>query len=431
MKYIKNKLSLLLVFLMAFSFNISATVSADDEPFYGNLLSPEVSACESQAAVNAFANDLAQPRQIDTTEFHSGTGSVKVSVSSANVSYAGFTPSAPLVEGALYRFSIWYKDSRETPTGRLQLRARAGMGTYILSNNNDYATSGGNFVNSGYQSIRPGWNKYEVLFYPTNAMLSSDFSYFYLTSDSAETRYMYFDDMVFERVSPYDAMLMSEVSDCESNYATSSVNLLLNDGSGLADPKKVRTVSTEYKHSGDGSIAITSSEDTYLALFSFRQKEEIVAGETYCFSMWYNDPDSAAGSSNFEFVVRSKSNAGQSLITRKLSSGSGWQKYIGYFTVPAAYASSNFDYFYVRASGFKSGTIYFDDIKLRKVDENEFYYGSGLIDAETAACDSEGILSTFNKNNLKYKHISKSQRYGLASGNFTCKLADRRWCCTA
>ena len=393
-KLAKKALCMALSFLMIAAM-LTVTASADGETVYGSLISAEVSACESQAAVDAFQNSLAQPRSIDNEVYHSGTGSIKVSVSSANVSYVGFTPSTPLAPGALYRFSIWYKDSRETPEGRLQLRARAGMGTYILSNNNDYATKGGNYANSGYKSILPGWNKYEVLFYPTNAMLSNDFSFFYLTSDSAVTRYMNFDDIVFERVSPYDAMIMSEVSDCESSYATSSVNLLLNDGPGLADSGKVRTVSTAYKHSGDGSIAVTSSTDNYLALFSFNPKQEITAGETYCFSMWYNDPDGAAGTSNFEFVVRGKTSGGQSLCSQKLVSG-GWQKYVSYFTVPSTHAGSNFDYFYVRASGFSSGTVYFDDIKLRKVDANEVCYDSGIIDADIAACESDYSLYEIN-----------------------------------
>ena len=395
-KIAKRALCLMLSFMLVAA--VTAVVaSADDAVAYGSLIDPEIAACESQTAIDSFGKGVgAQPRVIDNSEFHSGTGSVKVTVSSANVSYVAFTPTENIVEDALYRFSVWYKDSRETPSGRLQLRARTTKPTYILTDKD------AEYLNSGYKNILSGWQKYEVLFYGTSAMASSDFQYFYLTSDTADARTMNFDDIVFERVSPYEEMLSSTLSECEdSNYSINNKHLSV--GGTVYDPGKAKAIVTTEKHSGEGSLAITSTTDTYLALFTFKPKEEIVTGDLYNFSFWYKDPDGKAGNNIFELVARSTGNSGSSaLISQKLISGSEWHKYSGYFTVPSTHTGSNFAFFYLRASGFSEGTIYFDDLSLRKVDTNAFYYGNGLIDSGIAVCDDMFALDSFTTNNLNY-----------------------------
>lgn len=383
MKGITNKFSILLVFLMVLSFNVMAAeeyTAADTV----SLIDPEVAACESETARNSFNMGIYHlPNEISYSEFHEGTGSLAVSVTNDNVSYAAFQPTAALIEGELYRFSVWYKDSRNTPTGKLQLRGRTGTAVYIISGKND----------SAQKSILSGWNKYEIVFSATSEMASSAFAYFYLTSNSKDSRTMYFDDMVFEKVSQYNTLITSDISECEdSNYTAKNLNYYTFGGSN-----KTRAVTGLYKHSGEGSLAVTSNASDWLSLISFKPNESLIEGEIYYFSMWYYDVNNVAGNNQFEFVIRDKnSSSGYSAISQTLTSNGEWNKYGGYFTVPANYAGSNFGFLYLRANGF-TGTIYCDDITLRKVNPEEFRYGSGLVEPDVSACESAYALSIVNK----------------------------------
>ena len=362
-KTVVLKRSLSLLTACIFLAVATVTVTAADV----NLLDPGDAACETLDNFSVNTYNIIE-REIDSTFYRSGTGSLKLKVPNngdngqANGSYqtyVGFKPTENIIEGEEYTFSIWYYNP-ENITGRMFLRFTSITGNSI----SNWVT--GTAFDSGSVMSGNGWNKYEFVFTGTEK-LATDLKYFYITTESGQGKHLYFDDAMLKKRDPaddYKAMVDEEVAACESDAALSSFNT-----NNVNLEKEYREISSEYAHTGKGSLKITIPGN-YKTFVGVSPVIPIKEGRKYYFSAWYYNPEKLTGKLFLRYVTKSNEMAGLWITGTAYDSGAalssgGWHKYEFTFTAAEPFASS-VKYVYITAEP-NEGTLYFDDLNLRLI----------------------------------------------------------------
>ena len=152
-----------------------------------------------------------------------------------------------------------------------------------------------------------------------------------------------------------------------------------------------REISTDYVHSGDGSLKVTLPGN-YRTLVGFKPTEDLVEGQEYTFTIWYYNPNNITGNLHLRYAFPSSIGgwiSGTAHDFPGVIQNGGWHKYKINFTASAELISK-ITYFYVTTT-CTSGTLYFDDITLTKKDESAV--GMNLFDEEYANCET---INNFN-----------------------------------
>ena len=166
---------------------------------YVNLFDEATQGCEEIADFNTNTYQTVT-RAIDNTVYHSGNGSVKVTVPGSYQTFIGLKPTENFVEGGEYTFSAWYK-SDDAQGHSIYLRYATVTGHSISK----WIT--GVAHDTKAEMVNGEWTKFSYTFTATSEM-ANDLRYLYMTTTMGSGE-VYFDDFALRKVPQFETTLVN------------------------------------------------------------------------------------------------------------------------------------------------------------------------------------------------------------------------------